>query len=78
MKNEKITLLCQALINSEITVRIENSEDIDKIFESKALLILERINEILKTQEYDDFNCIENIVLIMEQNGFDCGFRHDY
>lgn len=65
-------------MNSQITVKIENSEDIEKIFESKALLILEEINEILETQEYDDFNCIENIVSVMEQNGFDCGFRHDF
>ena len=39
---------------------------------------LARIRDILADNALDDFQCVEKIVLVLEELGVDCGDRHDF
>ena len=39
---------------------------------------LERIRDILAESALDDFECVEQIVQVMETLGIACGDRHDF
>lgn len=39
---------------------------------------LERIRDILADSALDDFECVEQIVQVMETLGIACGDRHDF
>ncbi|MBQ9956345.1 MAG: hypothetical protein IJO99_02115 [Ruminococcus sp.] len=51
--------------------------DLNECCEKESEMLLLKIAEILKS-ESDDFACVEGIINIMENAGFDCGCRHDF
>ena len=50
----------------------------DEIVDSTAICLLSQIQEIIKNQEYNDFEVVEEIVSLFESNGMSCGGRHDF
>ena len=49
--------------------------------QTRSMEILERIRKIIADESLDDPECfqrIEAIVGALEQNGIDCGMRHDF
>lgn len=54
--------------------------DIDEAMavDSKAIQILSEIQQILKNEDYDDFEAVDKIVGIFCANGIDSGSRHDF
>ncbi|MBR6395240.1 MAG: hypothetical protein IKS13_10560 [Ruminococcus sp.] len=40
--------------------------------------ILSEIANVLKIYHGDDFDCVEKITAILEENGYDCGNCHDF
>ncbi|EEG30885.1 hypothetical protein CLOSTMETH_01453 [[Clostridium] methylpentosum DSM 5476] len=45
---------------------------------NRAILTLNRIRETLLDDSLCDFECIEEIVCILEDSGIGCGSRHDF
>ncbi len=46
--------------------------------QSREKKIIDEICQILKKYDNDDFMCVEEIVHILELNGYDCGNCHDF
>jgi hypothetical protein len=40
--------------------------------------ILDSIREILENDTYSDFECVDQIILLMERNGIQIENRHDF
>ena len=76
--NIKLELLKEH-ISCFINSRLEDFNiDADKIADSAAISILLQTRDILQNSEYTDFDVVEEIVSLFEQNGIDCGGRHDF
>lgn len=43
----------------------------------KLSVMVKQIQNVLLSYDDNDFECVEEIVSIMEKNGFDCGSCHD-
>ena len=55
--------------------------DFIDILNQRCVEILERIRRIVADDTLDDPECfhrIEQIVCVLEENGIDCGIRHDF
>ena len=52
--------------------------DADEIANSKAIEILEEIQQILKNDSLDDFEMIDEIVCVFYKNNIDAGGCHDF
>ena len=71
------------IIKSYISDMICNSMsdfdiDADEIANSKAIEMLEEIQQILKNDSLDDFEMIDEIVLVFYRNNIDAGGCHDF
>ena len=71
------------IIKSYISDMICNSMsdfdiDADKIANSKAIEMLEEIQQILKNDSLDDFEMIDEIVCVFYKNNIDAGGCHDF
>ncbi|MBQ7039369.1 MAG: hypothetical protein IJN39_02270 [Clostridia bacterium] len=72
------TELLKNFIASYIEERIEDFEiDADKIADSSAIEIVGLVQGVLKNDELDDIEMIEEIVKIFEKFGLDTGSCHD-
>jgi len=74
--NIKLELL-QNHINDIIKIIMEDTE-ISKIADTTAITILDEIKSVICNEELSDFDAIEEIVQIFEENNIDCGCRHDF
>ena len=52
-------------------------EEIEKIVRDKNFYIVSRITDIL-SDDTDDFEAVEKIVCLLEENNISCGGRHDF
>ena len=52
--------------------------DANEITDSTAIIALSEIQQILQSAELDDFQMIEEIVLIFEKYNLDAGVCHDF
>ena len=76
--NIKIELL-KNYISSFINSYIEDFEiDADKIADTTATKMLAEIQQIIKNENYSDFEMIEEIVCIFEKYNIDFGECHDF
>jgi len=71
------------IIKSHISDMICNSIsdfdiDADEIATSRAIEMLEEIQQILKNDSLDDFEMIDEIVLVFYRNNIDIGGCHDF
>ncbi len=65
---------------AEITCRGITDFDInaDKIADTTAIKVLGEIQQVLQNTELDDFEKIEEIVLVFERFNLDAGACHDF
>ena len=75
IKTELLKDSITSFINNQIDDFVINA---DEIANSKAILILEKIQKIIQSKEYEDFDVVEEIVSLLETNGLNCGGRHDF
>ena len=76
--NIKLELL-KNCISDYINSNLEDFEiDASKISDSVATNVLQEIQNVIKNENYSDFEAIEEIVCIFEKNSIDFGFRHDF
>ena len=76
--NIKIKLL-KDYISELVANNLGNIEiDADNIADSVAIQMLSEIQEIIKNEEYSDFDAIEKIVCVFEKYRIDIGTRHDF
>ena len=71
------------LIQSHITEMVkkmleDNVIDYSTIADTNAIIILEKIKKIIADDSLSDFDAIEEIVCVLEENNIDCGTRHDF
>lgn len=73
------TELIRQYIGEHIASRIEDFEiDPDQIADTIATLILGEIQDIIKNENYSDFEAIEEIISIFEKYKISFGNRHDF
>lgn len=67
------SVICKAIDESdaeEIYVR--------EMCDEKLVTIIQQIQNILLSYDDNDFECVEDIISILEKNGFNCGGCHDF
>ena len=76
--NIKIELLKNYVLDF-INNNIQDFEiDASKIADTTAIQMLLEIQNILRNENYSDFDAIEKITCVFEKNKIDFGFRHDF
>ena len=76
--NLKLELL-KSYISDYINRNLENFEiDASQIADTVATNMLREIQDIIRNEQYSDFDAIEKIVCVFEKNNIDFGFRHDF
>lgn len=73
------TELLKLFIMDFIGNRINDFEiDVDKITNTVAIKMLAEIQEIIKNDDYSDFEIVEEIVCVFEKYKIDFGHCHDF
>lgn len=73
------TELLKSHISNYISSQIHNFEiDADEITNTVAIKMLSEIQDILKNDNYSDFEIVEEIVCVFEKHKIDFGNRHDF
>ena len=76
--NIKLELL-KSYISDYINSDLEDFEiDASQIVDTVATNMVREIQNIIKNENYSDFDAIEKIVCVFEKNKVDFGFRHDF
>ena len=76
--NIKLELL-KDYISDYINSNLEGFEiDASKIVDTTAIKMLSEIQNIIKDEQYSDFDAVEEIVCIFEKYNIDFGSRHDF
>ena len=70
-------ILIKALEKEEIVVNFPNI-DIGKFAEMQSYEALEKIKAIVSNDSLSDFECVEEIVSVLELYGSNGGSRHDF
>jgi len=52
-------------------------EELEKVVKEKEFFLIKNIVDIL-SEDTDDFEAIEKIVCLLEENHLSCGGRHDF
>ena len=73
-----LALLKQAADEGNIHINVDFNEKIEQIVSDLCFQILLKIHGILNNTDLSDFDCIEEIICLLEKNGFDGGSRHDF
>ncbi|MDR3278034.1 MAG: hypothetical protein LBT12_04610 [Oscillospiraceae bacterium] len=73
-------ILVEALSKQKMQIIFENlkSESPNEIVEQTCYKAIQKIRKVLDNTELDDFECIEQIVKLLEAVGTDGGSRHDF
>lgn len=73
------TELIKGYIASAVCSQLTDFEiDEDKIADSRAILILNAVREILTKDDLSDFEMIDEIVMLFNRCNIDCGGCHDF
>ncbi len=76
--NIKLELLKRYIVDF-INNNLENFEiDASKIADTVAINMLSEIQNIIRNENYSDFDAIEEIVCVFEKYKIDFGSRHDF
>ena len=76
--NIKLELLKNYMVDL-IDSRLEDFEiDASKIADTTAIKMLSEIQNIIRNEEYSDFDAIEEIVFVFEKYKIDFGTCHDF
>lgn len=72
-------ILTKILEKQKVEVYVKLSpKDITDLLNNTCYKALNKIQEIIQNDNYDDFECIERIVCVFEEIGSNGGNRHDY
>ena len=73
------TELLKRHITDYINTQIKDFEiDADEIADTTAIKILAEIQDILRNDNYSDFEIVERIACVLEKFKIDCGNCHDF
>ena len=73
------TELLKRRITDYINTQIKDFEiDADEIADTTAIKILAEIQDILRNDNYSDFEIVERIACVLEKFKIDCGNCHDF
>ena len=72
-----LRLLEQTQRLAHLLLQTEEKPSLEGMMDENARA-LARIRDILADNALDDFQCVEKIVLVLEELGVDCGDRHDF
>ena len=76
--NIKLELL-RKHISDFVKHQIEDFEiDASEIADTTAIQILSEIQNVIREENYSDFEVVEEIVCIFEKYNIDAGYRHDF
>ncbi len=76
--NIKVELL-KNYISDYINTKIEDFDlDASKIADTTAIQMLAEIQNVIKSEEYSDFEIVEEIVGIFEKYNIDFACQHDF
>ena len=76
--NIKLELLKRYIVDF-INNNLDNFEiDASKIADTVAINMLSEIQNIIRNENYSDFDAIEEIVCVFEKYKIDFGLRHDF
>ncbi len=75
IKLELLKSYISDFINSNL---VDFEIDAEKIADTIAINMLREIQGIIKNENCSDFDAIEEIVCVFENNKIDFGFRHDF
>ena len=76
--NIKVELLKKHIIDF-IKFNVQDLEiDATQIADTTAIQMLSEIQEVIKNDDYSDFDAIERSVCIFERFNVDAGSRHDF
>ncbi len=71
--------LLKSYISKFVNNRLEDFKiDATKIADTTAIQIITEIQNVIKDENYSDFDAIEEIVCIFEKYEIDAGCRHDF
>lgn len=76
--NIKLELIQNHIAELVQKVFEDNTIDYNNIADTNTIIILEKIKKIIADESLSDFDAIEEIVCILEENNIDCGSRHDF
>ncbi|MDL2225154.1 hypothetical protein LJC20_02970 [Eubacteriales bacterium OttesenSCG-928-M02] len=73
-------IMAKRLMDYPVEIRIDGLEaaKIMPLVEETMVEALNEIRMVLADEEKSDFDCVEEIVLVLEGLGVDCGVRHDF
>jgi len=73
-------LLIEVLSRQEVKVTFENltTGSPNEIVEKTCFQALQKIRAVLDSDDLQDFECIEEIIMILEGVGSNGGSRHDF
>ncbi len=76
--NIKVELLKNYIIDF-IKFRIDDFNiDASRIADTTATRMLGEIQDVIKNENFSDFDVVEEIVCIFEKYNIDAGYRHDF
>jgi len=76
--NIKLELL-KNFIHQAVNNNFESFEiDADKDADTVAIMMLSEIQNIIRNEDYNDFDVVEEIVSVFEKYKVDFGARHDF
>lgn len=71
MKEYIKNIICSAVEEMDLsTLHSKCNKALDKM--------ITEIQGVLKNDDFDDFECVERLIAILESNGYECGNRHDF
>ncbi len=76
--NIKLELIQNHIAKFVQKVFEDNTIDYNTIADTSAIFILKKIKKAIADDSLSDFEAIEEIVCILEENNIDCGGRHDF
>lgn len=73
------TVLLKRHISDYINSKIDDFViDADEATNTVAIKMLEEIQNVIKNEDYSDFEAVEEIVCVFQRYGVDFGSRHDF
>ena len=76
--NIKLELLKRHIADFINNNLVDFEIDENKITDTVAIKLISEIQNIIRNEDYSDFDAIDEIVSLFNKYEIDCGFRHDF
>lgn len=72
-------LLIDILSKEKLSIEFKNENfNLEKALQDKSYCLTEKMKSVLENDSLSDFECIEAIVCLFEENGVTIDYRHDF